>query len=139
MLLLIVSCLLRGGNSCVRAPCPAFGQPVVRLCLLHSTASIRPVDRCGDSSAAVLSEDRAEDAVRVWAILENDERKTGEQINVSKTGELTDSAPTAPRHRAWAVDAMCLLPGREWADEALEGTEDLALLMRMGETETGTN
>lgn len=89
------------------------------------------MDRCGDSGAAVLSEDRAEGAVRVWAILENDARKTGEQINVSKTGELTVSA--------WAVDAMCLLPGREWADEALEGTEDLALLMRMGETETGTN
>lgn len=39
------------------------------------------------------SEDRAEDLVRVWAILENDERKTGEQINISKTGELMVRAP----------------------------------------------
>lgn len=43
-------------------------------------------DSSDDSHAEVLSEDRAEDVVRVWAILENDERKTGElMVRAPKT------------------------------------------------------
>ncbi|CAO2611384.1 hypothetical protein LEMLEM_LOCUS15129, partial [Lemmus lemmus] len=60
-------------------------------------------DSCGDSRAAVLSEDRAEGVMRVWAILENDERKTGKLINISKTGELLVSAPKTRLSRRCCV------------------------------------